>query len=60
MGFFDGILEVAISPIKVVTKTVDSAINDDWEDIDVFTLGASKVVKSVGAEAKDINDKFDD
>ena len=60
MGFFDGILEVAISPIKVVTKTVDSAINDEWEIEDVCTLGATKVLKSVGKEAKDINDKFDD
>lgn len=27
MGFFDGLGEVLVSPIKVVTKTVDNAIN---------------------------------
>jgi hypothetical protein len=60
MGLFNGLLETAVSPIRTVTKTVDKAINEDWDDKDFISLGASKIVKAVGEEAEEIENKFKD
>ncbi|MEI7578572.1 MAG: hypothetical protein WCJ58_00875 [bacterium] len=60
MGFFRGLGELVISPVRIVTKTADSMINDDWDDVDILSLGTSKIIKSVGEEAEDIEDAFDD
>lgn len=58
MGIFDKLLELAVSPIKIVTKTVDKAINDDWDDVDIFSLGTKKILDSMGEEVSEINNKF--
>lgn len=44
MGFFEGLGEVVVSPIKITTKSIDKAIN----------------VESIGEEAREINDKFEE
>ena len=60
MGFFSGLTELAISPIKIVSKTFDNVINDDWEAEDAFTLGLTKVAKAVKDEGKEIDNSFEE
>lgn len=60
MGLFSGLTELAISPIKIVSKTFDNVINDDWEAEDAFTLGLTKVAKAVKDEAKEIDNSFEE
>jgi len=58
MGFFTGLTELAISPIKIVSKTFTNVVDDDWEAEDAFTLGLTKVAKAVKDEAEEIEDSF--
>ena len=58
MGIFKGLGEVLISPIKITTKTVDKVFNEEWGGLDICTLGISKVAKSIGDTAKEIDEGF--
>jgi len=58
MGFFTGLTELAISPIKIVSKTFTNVVDDDWEAEDAFTLGLTKVAKAVKDEAEEVEDSF--
>lgn len=60
MGFFSGITELALSPVKIVTKTAEKVFLEDWEAKDALTLGATKVLDATKDQAKEIDDSFDD
>jgi hypothetical protein len=58
MGFFTGLTKLAISPIKIVSKTFNNVVDDNWEAEDALTLGLTKVAEAVKDEAKEIEDSF--
>ena len=60
MGVFNGLMETAISPLKVVTKTTNKMLNEEWKDKDILSLGSTKVIDATKEEVKEINDKFEE
>ena len=60
MGFFSGLTEIAFTPVRIATKTVDKVFNEDWEVEDALTLGVTKVLKATSEQVDDIKDSFED
>ena len=60
MSFFSGLVEMAFSPVKLVSKTASKVFEDDWGIEDALTLGATKVLKAAEEEIEEIKDAFDD
>ena len=54
MGFFSGIIETALSPIKIATKTATKVFDEDWEVKDALTCGLTKVLEATEEEIEDI------
>ena len=60
MGFFSGLIETAVSPIKIVTKTATKVFDEDWEIKDALTCGLTKVLEAAEEEIEEIEDEFND
>jgi len=58
MGFFSGIIETAVSPIKIVTKTATKVFDEDWEMKDALSCGLTKVLEATEEEIEEIKDEF--
>lgn len=60
MSWLKGMIDVAVSPVTLVGKTINNVVNEDWEAEDVCTLGLTKVAESLKETAEDIEDDFED
>ena len=60
MGFFKGIGELIVSPVRVVTKTANNVVNKEWSELDACTFGVTKVLEAIGEEAEEIEEAFED
>ncbi len=60
MGIFSGLTELAISPAKIIGKSVDKALNDDWEIEDALTMGLTKLAQAIKEGAKEIDNSFEE
>jgi len=60
MGIFSGITELALSPIKLTSKTATKLFDEEWETEDALTLGITKLFEASEEEIDEIIDAFDD